>query len=248
MMPGRRFIHWVWPWTRGRDWPLTIDDLEILDGIPVLITLDEVKAKLKKADWDLVQRLLECEFHLIHPRAVYGASSVTEKQDHSVGVDGVLLSSRVLAYHLRKDMNVFPFVATIGNGLQSRADESEDMLVKYYFDAIGNLALNKTRKYLETHLKERFGFTCLSHLSPGSLSDWPIEEQQPLFSLLNGAEAAIGIRLTPQFLMVPTKSVSGIFFTTETAFESCQLCPRDHCPGRRAEYSQSLLDKYGIRD
>ena len=50
--------------------------------------------------------------------------------------------------------------------------------------------------------------------------------------------------LTDTFLMVPIKSVSGIFFPTEVSFESCQLCPRENCIGRRAPYDPALVKKY----
>ena len=57
-------------------------------------------------------------------------------------------------------------------------------------------------------------------------------------------EKLIGVRLTDSFLMVPMKSISGILFPTEVRFESCQLCPRKDCPGRRAPYDQALWSKY----
>jgi hypothetical protein len=37
--------------------------------------------------------------------------------------------------------------------------------------------------------------------------------------------------------------VSGIRFPTTESFESCQLCPRAGCPGRRAAYDASLYDR-----
>jgi len=42
---------------------------------------------------------------------------------------------------------------------------------------------------------------------------------------------------------VPVKSVSGIMFPTEMSFESCGLCPREVCPGRRAAYDPGLWEK-----
>jgi hypothetical protein len=45
-------------------------------------------------------------------------------------------------------------------------------------------------------------------------------------------------------LMIPVKSVSGIFFPTEIKFESCQLCPVARCTGRRAHYDPDLEKKY----
>jgi hypothetical protein len=80
-------------------------------------------------------------------------------------------------------------------------------------------------------------------MAPGSLTDWPLREQRPLFALLGDTEALVGVRLTDSCLMLPNKSVSGIRFPTEKHFESCQLCPRPDCPGRRAPYDADLYDR-----
>ena len=80
-------------------------------------------------------------------------------------------------------------------------------------------------------------------MAPGSLADWPITQQQQLFSLFGDVEAKIGVRLTDSFLMLPMKSVSGVYFPTETSFESCRLCPRKVCPGRRAPYDPKLWEE-----
>jgi len=44
--------------------------------------------------------------------------------------------------------------------------------------------------------------------------------------------------------MIPTKSVSGIYFQTEVRWENCQLCPMENCIGRRAPYSPELKKQY----
>jgi hypothetical protein len=76
-----------------------------------------------------------------------------------------------------------------------------------------------------------------------------LREQRKLFRILGDTEAMIGVRLTQSCLMIPSKSVSGVRFATETSFESCQLCPRDRCPGRRARYDPELYDRrYGPGD
>jgi len=54
----------------------------------------------------------------------------------------------------------------------------------------------------------------------------------------------IGVELTDSFLMIPNESVSGIYFPAEVRFETCQLCPREICPGRRAPYDKNLLQAY----
>jgi hypothetical protein len=83
-------------------------------------------------------------------------------------------------------------------------------------------------------------------MSPGSLKDWAIKNQRPLFSILGDVEASIGVRLNESLLMTPGKSLSGIYFPTEIPFYSCQLCPQKDCPSRRAVYNEKLSIEYGI--
>ena len=83
-------------------------------------------------------------------------------------------------------------------------------------------------------------------MAPGSGTTdvWPITQQKELFSIFGNVEDLIGVRLTDKYLMIPIKSVSGILFQTETTFETCQLCPREACIGRRAKYDPDLVRKY----
>ena len=58
------------------------------------------------------------------------------------------------------------------------------------------------------------------------------------------ARKIIGVNLTDSFLMIPRKSISGIYFPTEIKFYSCQLCPRERCIGRKAPYDSKLAKNY----
>ena len=217
---------------------------EKLIQISVSIELDDVKRTLRVADWEQVKALLEVSRPLISARAAYRVSFIEQKTENQVIIDGVCLNSRVLRKNLEAVRRVFPFVITIGAQLEQRGEACADFLEKYYLDTIGNMGLRKARKYLEGHLCSRFALTGLSSMSPGSLPDWPIEEQRPLFSILRGAEASIGVTLTEHLLMIPKKSVSGIYFPTDVTFYSCQLCPRERCEGRKAPYDKGLVEKY----
>ena len=85
-------------------------------------------------------------------------------------------------------------------------------------------------------------------MTPGSLKDWPLTEQRPLFKLLGDVEGEIGVRLMDSLMMYPKQSASGIIFPTEVRYENCQLCPMENCPGRRAVYDKNLYDeKYKIK-
>jgi hypothetical protein len=220
--------------------------MEKLEGIPVSLEIEKVKDELRGGDWVQIQTLLEVAKPLISAKAVYKVCYIEKKSKDTVIIDGIRLTSRVLSKNVEKVGRVFPYVVTIGTNLEQRADASSDLLEKYYLDQIGNIALSEVRKHLEEHLCSRFALDGLSFMSPGSLGDWPIEEQGPLFSILKGTQDSIGVRLTESLVMIPKKSVSGIYFPTELTFHSCQLCPRQNCEGRKARYNEDLAKEYGI--
>jgi hypothetical protein len=223
--------------------------MKILEDIRIDLDSKKIGEKLlvqKTGNWGQFRELFEAAQTLITPKATYDVKYIGEKLEDAVVIDGICFKSRVLRKNLEMVGRVFPYVVTIGPGLEEKADASQDLLEKYYLDTIGNIALIKARKYLEDELRARFAMEGLSLMSPGSLEDWPIEEQRSLFSLLEGVEGAIGVKLNESLLMIPRKSVSGIYFPTKTSFYNCQLCPRKHCEGRKAPYNEEVARKYGV--
>ena len=90
--------------------------------------------------------------------------------------------------------------------------------------------------------KYKLGKTATISPGSGDVTVWPIEQQRELFALFVDVENLVGVRLTESFLMTPNKSVSGIRFPTEIDFQSCQLCHRENCPGRRAPFDKKLWE------
>jgi hypothetical protein len=132
--------------------------------------------------------------------------------------------------------------------LEDEASSQGDLLHQFYLESLGDMALSMSERRLRKHLKSHYGLEKLSSMSPGSLKDWPIEEQKPLFSLLGDVKRLVGVRLTEKMLMIPRKSISGIFFPKEVTFLSCQLCPRERCPSRIAPYDDKLRKMYGLEN
>ena len=224
--------------------------MPILDKFNVSISLDELRKRLhmeKDCDIGEIQPLIDVAVQLIEPRALYDVRYIEEKFEDGVTVTGRRLKSRVLRQNLDQVERVFPFVITLGPKLGEKQAASTDLLENYYLDTIGNIALTSARKQLERHLKSQFALEKISSMAPGSLADWPIEEQAPLFKLLGDVDATIGVTLTDSLLMLPAKSISGIYFPTEVSFFSCQLCPRQRCESRKARYSPKLAEQYGIK-
>ncbi|MDZ7837903.1 MAG: hypothetical protein U5N58_08100 [Actinomycetota bacterium] len=71
--------------------------------------------------------------------------------------------------------------------------------------------------------------------SPGQYK-WTIEEQKEIFKMVDGVK--IGVKLNSSFLMVPFKSISGVYgFGPQDQIGktkvACELCPREDCISRR---------------
>jgi len=225
--------------------------MEILNNIPVEVDPEEVRRILhlnRSGDLQLMQRLINTATPLIEPKAAFKLCYIEKKLKDAVIVDGMRLKSKVLRKNLDPVERLFPYVVTIGPRLEEASRKISDTLEKYYLDVIGNVALTAVRKYLRKHLSTKFALGKISFMSPGSLPDWPLEAQDQLFQLLADVEDAIGVYLTQSLLMIPTKSVSGIYFQTEVSFLSCQLCQRGNCPGRKARYNEKRAREYGILD
>jgi len=223
--------------------------MEKLEYIPVDLDLEEIKRMLhtgKSGDWSRVQTLIDEVRPVISAKAVYKVCYIESKIGDAITIDGTSLKSRVLRKNLDTVERVFPYVVTIGNRLEEKARACNDLLTKYYLDTIGNVALTAAQKYLEDQLRSRYALDGMSYMSPGSLKDWAIEEQKSLFSILGDVESSIGVRLNEALVMIPNKSLSGIYFPTEIPFYSCQLCHREGCPTRKAPYDEKLAREYGI--
>ncbi len=173
--------------------------MAILENISVSLSLDKVRRRLHmKPDSDMnqVRTLVDTVQQLIEPRAIYKVCYIEAKSEDSVIVGGLRLSSQVLRKNLDRVERIFPYAITLGSKLGEKQNACSDILENYYLDCIGNLALTSVQKQLKKHLQSKFALEKMSSMAPGSLSDWPIEEQGPLFKLLGDVEASIGVRLT----------------------------------------------------
>jgi hypothetical protein len=228
-----------------------MDTLIVLDGIPFQPDERALRERLH-IDGDSDQALeLATLVHqaraITRPKAMCRIAFITQKDDLGVEIERVRFTSRVLRVNLDAVQRVFPYIATCGAELDAWSHTLDDVLHQFWAEAIKLAALGAAIKAVNDHMDDRYRPGHTSAMNPGSLLDWPLREQRPLFALLGDPQAAIGVQLTPSMLMVPNKSTSGIRFATEADFASCQLCPRDICPNRRAPYDPGLYErKYSI--
>jgi hypothetical protein len=218
-----------------------------LEPIPLQFDLEQICRNLRMKEGSeqvgKLQGLLGEAQSIGKPKAFYRSAFIESRTDDQVVINGIVFTSRVLRVNLEKVHRVFPYVTTCGLELEEWSRSFDDMLLKYWADMIKEMALRTAVKYLQDHLIEHYRLVKVSRMNPGSLPDWPLPEQRFLFDLLGNGPGLIGVHLTDSFLMLPIKSVSGIWFPTEESFESCRLCPREQCRGRRAPYDENLFDR-----
>ena len=227
-------------------------DMTILTDIPVEFDLDRIQSELHVApDGDDATSLAELVDRVraaVRPKAVCDICYVDDRTSNTVTINSVTFTSRVLQVNLEKVHRVFPYVATCGRELQHIPGVDGDPLREYWLDHLRILALRAAGARVREHIETTYQPGGISSMAPGSLQDWPITQQTELFTLLGDVEGAIGVQLTDSFLMLPMKSMSGMYFPTETTFHSCSLCPRKECPGRSAPYDERLwADRYAER-
>lgn len=220
--------------------------VEVLDSIAVEFGTESLMKTCRiqpmSEDADAFQRLIDKAREVARPKAVYREAFIEGRTENTVVVDGVTFTSSMLAKNLAEVERVFAFVATCGHEMDQVDLPSDDFLAEYWWDQIKGATLGCASRYLSEHLKNRFRLDKIAQMHPGSgdVEVWPIQQQKELFSLLGDVKGLIGVELTESFLMVPNKSVSGVVFATEKDFRSCQVCHRENCPDRMAEFDENL--------
>ncbi|MBN1676201.1 MAG: vitamin B12 dependent methionine synthase [Kiritimatiellae bacterium] len=222
--------------------------MEALTDVPFLLNTNALlkSARLEPGSDEAKEfaAFVDAAREVARPKALYKESYIDAKGDGTVVIDGVAFTSRALRKNLDAVERVFPYVVTCGNEADTVPMPHDDYLKGFWLDGIKAALLGAARKHLHSLLehKYRLGKTAVMNPGAGDADVWPIEQQVQLFSLFGSVEELIGVRLTDSFLMVPNKSVSGIRFASEVDFESCRLCHRENCPGRRAAFDKALWD------
>jgi hypothetical protein len=185
--------------------------------------IDEVLAEIP-------QRVsIQCGFRIL-PQEEFSLSK------NGFSCAGVLVSTGpILASQLKRSKTIALFVATAGPLLEQWSHQlmgEGDMMKGYIVDAIGSEVANRATEWLEKQVMEVVaprGWKKTNRYSPG-YCDWPVTDQQKLFSLL--PPGFCGISLTPSSLMVPIKSLSSIIGLgpdVERGAFQCTICELKDC-------------------
>jgi cobalamin-dependent methionine synthase I len=206
-----------------------------VNDIPLAKFLEALHVTEDDDDAELFDRQRRQALDIARPKAVYERFKPETYADH-VLINGERFNGEFIAEKLKGQESVIVYAATCGREIHDWASAFTDYFEQYAAETLKQFVLAMAMEALH---KKAAGYfdpgKSISTLNPGSLPQLPITEQRSLFAALNTA-GDIGVVLTDSCLMVPNKSVSGIMFQTDGQFHNCQHCPRENCPGRRAEF------------
>jgi len=208
------------------------------DILPIENALLYLKADEATEQFEDVSQLLQKAYEIGVPCAMFRECYVDSIDGNEVTIDGIIFKGALIAEKLAGIHRVFPYIASCGPQLEEWAASLHDSLDNFYANAFNQYVVGFVNKFLLHAVTEFSGVEKFAALNPGSLPDWPIRQQKPLFELLGNVKEDIGVRLTASFLMLPIKSTSGILFPSSAEWFNCMRCRRQDCPGRQAEYKE----------
>ena len=221
----------------------------ILDNIPANLDAARVLKQMHlhgdtKRYEQNINELIELVTPIARPKAVYKVSCIENKSQDSLEIDGVKFTGRLVRDTLDKADTVFVCVATCGIEVEKIEIPPASVMKRYCLDVIKMALVFSAITYLNDYLKQHFNLGEISSLNPGELKAFPSTQHKKVFSILGDVEGMIGVRLTEYCALVPTKSHSGIYFSTDTKFISCRMCTQKRCMGRRAPFDAELAKQY----
>ncbi len=179
----------------------------------------------------------------LEPAAVYDTFDIRSIEGDSVYFkSGHIFNGPNISKILKGSETTTIFIFTLGgkiDDLIKKEQDTGDILGTIIMDAITTSMLSIAGEYFGKIIKDsntvKKGYSATCTYSPGQYK-WTIEEQKEIFNMVDGSR--IGVHLNNSFLMVPFKSISGIYgFGPEDRINktrvACDLCPRENCIGRR---------------
>lgn len=218
----------------------------LLDDFACDLSTQEIAKRLhieSDQDYEDLVNLLEKVIQIAKPKAIYKPVFIEDSDRDFVLLDDQKMLSTLMPKNLKDVHRVFAYIATCGVEVDEWSKTITDMLHNWWLDSIKEYLLRQAINYLEKRVVSDMQLKKIASMSPGSLPDWPLSEQRKLFALLGDVKAIIGVRLTDSMLMLPSKTVSGFFFETDSGYVNCQLCTRENCIGRQQPFDEAKYKK-----
>jgi len=129
-------------------------DTIIFDKIPFHLDpvelMQMMRIKASSRHGAEIDRLARAAYDIGKPKAMVKVAYIESKGEDTLATDGVVFTSRVLRVNVEKAHKVFPFIATCGIELHEWAGSMDDLLQRFWADAIAEMALRSAMQFLES--------------------------------------------------------------------------------------------------
>ena len=228
-----------------------VNKVEILRDIPFELDAEKILKSLhlhgdSKRFAETLRELIAIITPVARPKAMYRVSCVSLPEPGSVEIDGVRFGGNLVRINLENVKTVFPYVATCGLEAEAVEVPARDILKRHCLEAIKLALVISASNHLQNQLSRLYSLGELSNMSPGEIESWPVTQQKKLFSVLGDVEGSIGVKLTEGGAMMPLKSRSGLYYSSDVKFVSCLICTQKRCAGRHAAFDPELAKKYQV--
>ncbi|MFO8101103.1 MAG: hypothetical protein R6U37_02875 [Dehalococcoidia bacterium] len=190
----------------------------------------------------LIEEYFEKAKCLIDPSYSYIIRDIDRVEEPLVFIkDSSILESHIISETLKRCRSVAIFTSTIGDELEKMVawlGNSDAVLESYILDAIGSEMIEKAADFVHGIIGELANISGLAvsrRFSPGNC-DWDISQQKVIFEALGDKSG--GVELSHDYLMIPTKSISGIIGVGSAesgiaTYNPCKTCTDTNCLWRR---------------
>jgi hypothetical protein len=216
----------------------------VLDKIPFEFNVEAILKQMKihgdpKRFEVPIRELIDLVIPVAKPKALIKVVCVDHKTPDMLQIDGVEFDSKLVRVNLDPVETAFVCMTTIGTEVEA-IEQPKEVMKKFCLDAMKNHLLFAATAYLRKFLQDNYQTGTLTNLNPGETASFPIAQQRKIFQIIGDVEGYIGVHLSENCALIPTKSHSGIYFSTAVEFISCRLCTNKRCQGRRAPYEPEL--------
>lgn len=198
----------------------------VLNPVKISYNIDKMEVfkgfKTDSKTFDLIVEIIENTGEIIRPRAILKWCNVEKVERGCITLMGQAFTSKLLFDKLCHLEKVFLSIVTAG-------DELDVLIGKYpasIVDIIKYAILIETRNEIKKYISDIFGYNDIAELCPGSLPDWPVENNYFLFEMINNA-CEIGVILKNDYFMKPLNTVSSILYNGDKDYVNCSLCKKN---------------------
>lgn len=177
---------------------------------------------------------------LMKPQLFYRTKKIEAVNNGSIRIEGgISFTSSNFSKAMKNCDEIICFIATIGNDIEEEITlltEENYLSNAYILDSMGSVTVENMVEEFYQDMRDKYiaeGKKVTLRFSPG-YCDCPIADQEKLFSCFDSFQ--IGVELTDSCLMLPRKSVSGIFGVLPSnmpVYNPCSECNRINCPYKR---------------